>query len=169
MDYPKTDDDWERLGECIVEKDPGISPEVLGGLTVDATATIFSWYRGELQRGKALANRQYARDRLIELGRATGCLEELDVEELRRRQTRERAEEVLERVSQPLDIEQLRPFPKTYGDWVDLAENIKERIPDDPATIATVNYQLNTIAVGESGVEEAKRWLLNKAGELGIK
>lgn len=70
-----------------------------------------------------------------------------------------------------------RPFPKAYGDWVDLSESIKEKYPDDPAMRATVSYQLGIIAregevepvVEEKEVEEAKRWLTRKAGDLGIR
>ena len=70
-----------------------------------------------------------------------------------------------------------RPFPKAYGDWVNVAENIKERYPDDPVMRASVNYQLGIIAREEDvtpvvevkEVEEARRWLMLKAGELGIK
>lgn len=99
------------------------------------------------------------------------------VEEMRSRQARDRAEEFLERVSQPLDIEQKRPFPKTYSDWVDLAEDIKAKYPDDPVMRATANYSLSQILAEEQRSEgwsagaatEAKRWLVEKAGELGIK
>ena len=76
MTYPRTDEDWERLAECIVTRRPGVSPELVGGFTVDATATIFTWYKGE-ERRKALDERQYARDRLMELAREAGCLSEL--------------------------------------------------------------------------------------------
>jgi len=70
-----------------------------------------------------------------------------------------------------------RPSPKTYGDWVDLAENIKERYPGDPVMRASVSYQLGIIAraeavepvVEEAEIEEAKRWLARKAGELDIR
>lgn len=61
-----------------------------------------------------------------------------------------------------------RPFPKTYGDWVNLAEDIKERYPDDPVTRAAVNFQLQRIAEREDE-DEAKRWLMQEAGRLGIK
>ena len=102
---------------------------------------------------------------------------ELTKEEKESRRVVERAHEFLDRISQPLDIESLqgRPFPQTYGDWVSLAEDIKGRCQGEPATIATVNYQLNTILGAEQGTEtpgaaeEAKRWLVNKAAELGLK
>ncbi len=74
-----------------------------------------------------------------------------------------------------------RPFPSTYGDWVDLAEDIKARYPDDPVMRATANFSLQQILeweqytrppdeqeVAEKSANEAKRWLINKAGELGI-
>lgn len=65
-----------------------------------------------------------------------------------------------------------RPFPKTYGEWVNLAEDIKERRPDDPLTVASVNYNLSLIAHEEemtpADVDEAKRWLVDRATELGI-
>lgn len=64
-------------------------------------------------------------------------------------------------------------FPKTYGDWVELAERMKTESGNDPAYNATINYQLQTIS-GEGSTEtpgavaNAKRWLVQKAGELGI-
>lgn len=252
MDYPRTDDDWEKLAECIVTRHPSVSPEHVGKLTVDATATIFSWYKGE-ERSKALNERQYARDRLIELGSQAGCVRSfgMDVEELRRRQACDRAEEVLDRISQPLDfsgpyefklwdwsvgeiyestgrystpeiavsgakdmiesddfkrdhlkpyergyqikvtdgrgieipgydewykprwmLEQQRPFPQTYGDWVSLGVDIKEKAGiDDFQTTAVVNFHLSQIAEEEKFPAEAnwsKQMLVTKAGQLGI-
>ncbi len=233
MDYPKTDDDWVRLAECIVTKDPGISPETVGALSVDATTTIFSWYEGE-ERRKALVTRQYGRNRMIELGKQTGCLGELapceapyeapysykitdwsvgevyeptagyptpsdamsaakNFVEVELRvghpapEPRGYEVKVLSRESVvvpgyekwyvPTWYAPSRPFPKTYGDWVDLSESIKEKYPDDPAMRAAASYQLGIIAregevepvVEEKDVDEAKRWLTRKAGELGIK
>lgn len=89
----------------------------------------------------------------------------LNAEELRGRQARERAEEFLERVSQPLTLEH-RPYPQTYGDWVNLAEDIKIR---DPDSAPTVNDRLNVICFEEGDVDAAKHWLVDKAHELGIK
>lgn len=60
-----------------------------------------------------------------------------------------------------------RPFPETYGDWVSLAEDIKQKMPEESWYI--VNELLQTISKEEGPVvDEAKRWLMNKAGELGI-
>lgn len=61
-----------------------------------------------------------------------------------------------------------RLFPKTYGDWVNLAEDIKAKCLDDPVGRSNVNYQLQQIAGETKDVAEAKRWLLQKAAELGI-
>lgn len=102
------------------------------------------------------------------------------VEEMRGKQARERAEEVLERISEPLGIEQIRLFPKTYGDWVNLAEDIKGKYPDDPIMKATVNFSLQQVALEDEEpteareerlkeAQEGKRWLMQKAGELDIK
>lgn len=73
-----------------------------------------------------------------------------------------------------------RPFPKTYGDWVNLAEDIKAKYPDDPVMRAGVNFQLQLISHEEEEIperreerlaaaQEAKRWMTERAGELGIK
>lgn len=59
-----------------------------------------------------------------------------------------------------------RLFPETYSDWVDLALSIKERMPEGAWGI--VNNLLQVIAEGGPEAEEAKRWLVKKAGELGI-
>jgi len=61
-----------------------------------------------------------------------------------------------------------RPFPKTYGDWVDLAESIKDKA-DIPVYTET-SYKLGIILGNIDGdAEDAKRWLIKKAGELGIR
>ncbi len=62
-----------------------------------------------------------------------------------------------------------RLFPQNYGDWVNLAEAIKERYPDDPVMRASVNYQLQQVAEESVEAAEARRWLAEKAGELGIR
>ncbi len=59
-----------------------------------------------------------------------------------------------------------RPSPKTYGDWVSLAEDIKAK---DPDLSYLVNNHLLQISDNTCEAEEAKRWLVSKAGELGIK
>jgi len=59
-----------------------------------------------------------------------------------------------------------RPLPETYGDWVNLAMDIKERMPE--GAWGVVNDLLQVIAEGGPEAEEAKRWLTAKAGELGI-
>ncbi len=156
MKYPRTDDDWEKLAECIVTKDPLVAPERVGRLTVDATQTIFSWYKGE-ERTQALAVRQYGRDRLIELGEGTGCLEEREEIKL--------SEEMIE---VPLG----RSVPQTYNDWVNLGLDIKEKAGiDDYAITAKVNGHLSHIYEEEDSAiaQESKMWLVRKAGELGIK
>jgi len=64
-----------------------------------------------------------------------------------------------------------RSFPETYGDWVNLAEDIKDKYPDDPVMRASVNYQLGYIAEEDEYPEEAqeaKRWLTKQAGKLQI-
>ncbi len=76
----------------------------------------------------------------------------------------------------PADIshfQEIMPFPKTYGDWVDLAEKIKVATGNEPSYNATINFQLQTIS-GEGSTEtpqavaHAKRWLVDQAGVLGI-
>jgi len=62
-----------------------------------------------------------------------------------------------------------RPFPQTYMDWVNLAEDIKDRVGEDLPDYYEANRQLGIISTLEEGnPEEAKRWLTEKAGELGI-
>lgn len=213
MGYPRTDEEWVKLAECVVMKDPVISPEVVGGLSVDATTTIFSWYKGE-ERRKALVLRQYGRERLIELGKGAGCIPKEYEVEPPWEQPREAVEHGSYVIFTNLDtgetkryfnifppdspevvsaamlikpsleerwgknikfeiapVEKLPPggvsrlFPKTYGDWVDLACSIKERDPS-PETVTRVNVSLFNIS--EKDDDDAKRWLIEKAGELGI-
>ena len=59
-----------------------------------------------------------------------------------------------------------RPFPETYGDWVNLSEDIKKA---DPESIHTVNEKMTTILHNIGDVDGAKRWLAEKAGELDVK
>lgn len=60
-----------------------------------------------------------------------------------------------------------RLFPQTYGDWVNLAEDIKDKV--DTPEYAEINSKLGIIGGFEEGdAEEAKRWLIEKARELGI-
>ena len=59
-----------------------------------------------------------------------------------------------------------RLFPKTYGDWVDLAIDIKER---DPGLSDEVNKALDEIQKESFEAHNAKRWLAKKAWDLGIK
>lgn len=65
-----------------------------------------------------------------------------------------------------------RPFPKTYGDWVDLGVSIKEKAGiDDFKTIADVNERLYHIwreDIDPETAQVSKRWLTRKARELGI-
>ncbi len=157
MDYPKTDEDWEKLAECIVTKDTGVIPEAIGSLTVQATTMIFSWYKGE-RRSKALSNRQYARDDLIKLGKRAGCLEEREELKMSGRM-----------IEVPLD----RPVPQTYGDWVNLGVDIKEKAGiDDFVTTADVNTHLGRIDREDedpTAAQQSKMWLTRKAQVLGIK
>ena len=80
---------------------------------------------------------------------------------------RRRAEEVLGRISQPLDIKQDRPFPKTYGYWVELAISIKEKDPTVGIAVQ-VNTALQHISDEDGEAEQSKRWLTSKAGKLGV-
>lgn len=59
----------------------------------------------------------------------------------------------------------VRPFPTTYDEWVTLAEDIKTA---DPSLASKVNYNLGLIQRELPGEDEAKRWLVRKAGELNI-
>lgn len=61
-----------------------------------------------------------------------------------------------------------RPYPQTYGDWVSLAEDIKDKLGDDVEARMKVNMQLGYIAADVDNSDSAKRWLAAKAIELGI-
>ncbi len=66
-----------------------------------------------------------------------------------------------------------RPVPQTYGDWVNLGMDIKEKAGiDDFKTTAEVNEHLYHIYKEEEDpatAQVSKMWLTRKAGELGIK
>lgn len=74
--------------------------------------------------------------------------------------------EVLRLGEEMIEVPLGRPFPKTFGDWVDLAEAIKEK---DQSLSPDVNENLGYIFTEDPAQsEDAKRWLVGKAGELGI-
>jgi len=58
-----------------------------------------------------------------------------------------------------------RPFPKTYEDWANLGFDIKVK---DPNADRDVDSNLASIYYGYTDQDYAKRWLVRKAGELGI-
>lgn len=62
-------------------------------------------------------------------------------------------------------LDEGRIFPKSYGDWITLAEDIKTA---DPSLTSMVNYELGLIQQELPGADDAKRWLTRKAGELNI-
>jgi len=67
-----------------------------------------------------------------------------------------------------------RPFPQTYGDWVDLVEKIKQTNPLDTDLAHVTNFHLSVIGGMEPDMEpvdvdESKRWLVEKAAELEIR
>jgi len=59
-----------------------------------------------------------------------------------------------------------RLFPKTYADWANLGIDIKER---DPENAEIVNTALQSIYDETYRGDNAKRFLVRGAGELGIK
>jgi len=58
-----------------------------------------------------------------------------------------------------------RPFPQIYDDWADLGIDIGAK---DPTLNQEVYDNLQKIYYKDPGSEEAKRWLVRKANELGI-
>lgn len=84
-----------------------------------------------------------------------------------------RREEAPKRVFERFhELESSRLFPQTYGDWVSLGMDIKEKAGiDDYETTAEVNRQLNHIYEEEQDpkiAQEAKRALTELAGKFGI-
>lgn len=66
------------------------------------------------------------------------------------------------------ELEASHLFPKTYGDWVNLAESIKEKDPS-ANTRCDMNLYLMAISENDQYAEEAKRKMVLRAGELGIR
>ncbi len=63
-----------------------------------------------------------------------------------------------------------RPFPQTDGEWINLSSNIKDKYSEYDPMKSEVNHQLGIVmSLEEGNVDEAKRWLMQKAGELGVK
>lgn len=63
------------------------------------------------------------------------------------------------------EAELKRPFPQTYDDWADLGIDIQA---EDPTIADEVYTRLNHIYTKTPEAEDAKRWLIQKAGELGV-
>jgi len=62
-----------------------------------------------------------------------------------------------------------RLFPQTYGDWINLAEDIKKHYPPGSMDVDETNFELGVIGgLEEENPEDAKRWLMEKARKLGI-
>jgi len=60
-----------------------------------------------------------------------------------------------------------RRFPQTPGDWEDLGFDIEAKIPS--INRSEVRHHVAVATSNEPGnIDNAKRWLMNKAGELGI-
>lgn len=55
--------------------------------------------------------------------------------------------------------------PETYGDWVDISQEIKSRVP---SLAGTVNEYMQDIMEETERADSAKAWLTEKAGELAI-
>lgn len=80
----------------------------------------------------------------------------------------ERIEYALGRM-RPSQIVQHRAFPQTDREWEDLGYDIEAKLPGIGTEIYSVRDAV-AIATGkrEGDADEAKRWLVRKAGELGI-
>jgi len=63
-------------------------------------------------------------------------------------------------------VKEQRKTPETYGEWIDLSEDIKQKSRD---LSSEVNTNLGYIFTGTpSESDEGKRWLLGKSKELGL-
>jgi len=92
-------------------------------------------------------------------------LREIAEDEARHRVRLEQTVRTLSALWAPGSTEFNRPFPQTYGDWADLGTDIKEK---DPGFSDEVNDALTRIYEEAPGADEAKRWLVGRADELGI-
>ncbi len=93
----------------------------------------------------------------IEFEQVSSSYDQLDIDTVTKRIT----EALGERESSS------RPFPKTYGDWVDLAMSIKEK-DTTLGNAAWVNMALQHISDEDTDAEDSKRWLVDKAKEVGV-
>ncbi len=59
-----------------------------------------------------------------------------------------------------------RPFPQTIAEWADLGDDIKRK---DAELSRITNEKVGSIYYNIGDVDAAKRWLIEKSGELGIK
>jgi len=63
------------------------------------------------------------------------------------------------------EAELKRPFPQVYDEWADLGIDIGAK---DPSITDEVQTVLTHIYAKTPSADEAKRWLIQKAGELGV-
>lgn len=62
-----------------------------------------------------------------------------------------------------------RPFPQTDTDWEDLGFDIEAKYPDNIMMRTQVRLKVaDAIGKGTGSQDDARRWLVLKAGELGI-
>lgn len=92
-------------------------------------------------------------------------LREIAEDEARHRVRLEQAVRALSALWAHGSTELPRLFPKTYGDWADLGMDIKEK---DSSLSGEVNDALTKIYGEAPDADGAKRWLVGKAGELGV-
>ncbi len=85
---------------------------------------------------------------------------------------REKADEVLGRISQSLDLSEPQSsrisFPRTTGDWSDLAGRIKDFDPQNMSLRGEVNRLPTDIYDDEDGATDSKRKLFDLAIGFGI-
>lgn len=61
-----------------------------------------------------------------------------------------------------------RPFPKTTTEWEDLGYDIEAKLPDIGGRYSIRDAVAIATGKKEGNADEAKRWLVRKAGELGV-
>jgi len=101
----------------------------------------------------------------LAFGGVSSTLRDMAADEERHRENLIRMIEELTRIREVMPKH--RPFPRSYADWADLGTDIRVR-DKDPVLADKINEFLTQIYEEMPGADDAKRWLVQKAGELGI-
>lgn len=136
---------------------------------LDGTVARFPWDPEHNATLGAFARRQGESLTVYEVMNEAEVLEINVVESMSKFLKEGLIEEVSPRSESEPGLSSSRSFPKTYGDWVNLAEDIKKADPDNVWLHSVINVDLQHISDGDEKAEASKRALGDLADKYRIK